>query len=233
MRIAVIPARGGSKRIPRKNIQPFAGMPMIAHSLRAAHAAGLFEHVLVSSEDDEILTIAAEHGGEPIRRPPELAGDTTGTFPVIRHAIGWARAQGWALDAVCCIYATAPFLRPEDLRAAWECLSASGLDFSFAATTYPYPVFRSLVRDGDGVRMLFPEYLQCRSQDLPEAIHDAGQFYWGRPSAWLEREALFGPSAVPVMLPRHRVQDIDTPEDWRHAELLWQLLEGRAGADGA
>jgi pseudaminic acid cytidylyltransferase len=232
VRIAVIPARGGSQRIPRKNIRLFAGLPMIAHSLRAAHATALFDHVLVSSEDEEILAIAAGYGGEPLRRPPELADDKTGTFPVIRHAIGWARAQGWPLAGVCCIYATAPFVRAEDVHTGWERLIASGLDFSFAATTFPYPVFRSLLRDGDGVRMLFPEYVQSRSQDLAEVIHDAGQFYWGNPSAWLDSDTLFGSRAVPVMLPRHRVQDIDTAEDWQRAEMLWQLLDRQAESGG-
>lgn len=224
MKIAIVPARGGSKRIPRKNVKPFAGLPMIAHSLRAATASGQFDRILVSSEDDEILTVGREHGGEPLRRPPELADDHTATIPVIRHAIGWAEAQGWPLEAVCCIYATAPFVRADDLRKGWRLLQQPGMDFAFAATTFPYPVFRGLLREGKGVRMIFPEHFPTRSQDLPEALHDAGQFYWGTPRAWKEEERIFSERAAPVMLPRHRVQDIDTEEDWQRAELLWRLL---------
>jgi pseudaminic acid cytidylyltransferase len=224
VKIAVIPARGGSKRIPRKNVKPFAGLPMIAHSLRAAREALLFDHVFVSSEDDEILAVGTEHGGEPLRRPEELAGDHVATIPVIRHAVQWAEAQGWELDGVCCIYATAPFVQADDLRCGWETLRDQGMDFAFSATTFPYPVFRGLLREGQGVRMIFPEHFPTRSQDLPEAIHDAGQFYWGTARAWKEEERLFTERAAPIMLPRHRVQDIDTPEDWQRAELIWRML---------
>ncbi|MCK9285624.1 MAG: pseudaminic acid cytidylyltransferase [Rhodocyclaceae bacterium] len=224
MKIAIVPARGGSKRIPRKNVKLFAGLPMIAHSLRAATASGQFDRILVSSEDDEILAVGREHGGESLRRPPELADDHTATIPVIRHAIGWAEAQGWPLEAVCCIYATAPFVHADDLRTGWRLLQQPGMDFAFAATTFPYPVFRGLLREGKGVRMIFPEHFPTRSQDLPEALHDAGQFYWGTPRAWKEEERIFSERAAPVMLPRHRVQDIDTEEDWQRAELLWRLL---------
>lgn len=225
MRIAVIPARGGSKRIPRKNIKPFAGMPMMAHSLLAAQASELFDHVLVSSEDDEILTVGVEYGGIPLRRPIELADDHTGTIPVIRHAVLWAEAQGWKLDSVCCIYATAPFILVTDLRAGLQCLKDLRMDFAFTVTTFPYPVFRGLLRESQGVRMIFPEHYHTRSQDLPEAFHDAGQFYWGTPRAWKEEERFFTPRATPILLPRHRVQDIDTPEDWARAEVMWALIQ--------
>lgn len=229
MKIAVIPARGGSKRIPRKNVLPFAGLPMLAHSIRAAQAAAVFEHILVSSEDEEILATGARYGGESLVRPLELADDHAGTIPVIRHATIWAEAQGWQLDAVCCIYATAPFVRGEDIVAGLRMLCGDALDFAFSATTFPYPVFRGLLRDDPGVRMIFPEHFTTRSQDLPEAIHDAGQFYWGTPRAWKEEQRLFTKQAAPLMLPRHRVQDIDTPEDWQRAEILWKVLAGTAG----
>jgi pseudaminic acid cytidylyltransferase len=224
VRIAVIPARGGSKRIPRKNIKPFAGLPMIAHALRAARAAEIFDRILVSSEDAEILAVGAQYGGEPLRRPAELADDYVATIPVVRHAVAWAEAQGWALEGVCCIYAAAPFVRADDLRRGWETLQNQRMDYAFAATTFAYPVFRGLVREGRGVRMIFPEHFPTRSQDLPEAIHDAGQFYWGTPAAWKEQDRLFTERAAPIMLPRHRVQDIDTAEDWRRAELIWRML---------
>lgn len=225
MKIAVIPARGGSKRIPRKNVKPFAGLPMIAHSIRAAQEADIFDRIFVSSEDDEILAVAAAYGAEPLRRPVELAGDHVATIPVIRHAVVWAEEQGLSLDGVCCIYATAPFVRAADLRQGWAALNDRKMDFAFSTTTFPFPIFRGLLRDGYGVRMVFPEHFSTRSQDLPEAIHDAGQFYWGTARAWKEEERLFTERASPIMLPRYRVQDIDTPEDWRRAELIWRMLE--------
>ncbi len=227
MKIAVIPARGGSKRIPRKNIQPFAGLPMIAHSLCAAKTAEVFDRILVSSEDEEILSVGVAFGGEPLRRPPALADDYAGTMPVIRHAVQWAQDEGWQLDAVCCIYATAPFVRGEDIRLGWEALQREGTSFAFSATTFAYPVFRAMLREESGVRMIFPEHFQSRSQDLPEAIHDAGQFYWGTPRAWLDSDSLFTPHSIPIMLPRYRVQDIDTQEDWERAEVLWRVLNDR------
>lgn len=229
MKIAVIPARGGSKRIPRKNVLPFAGLPMIAHSLRAAHAASVFDRILVSSEDQEILETGRRYGGEPLVRPAELADDHTGTIPVVRHATLWAEAQGWQVASVCCIYATAPFVRSEDIAEGARMLATDALDFVFSATTFAYPVFRGLLRDGPGVRMIFPEHFTTRSQDLPEAIHDAGQFYWGTSRAWKEEERLFTRRAAPLMLPRHRVQDIDTQEDWQRAEILWKVLCGTNG----
>ena len=226
MKIAIIPARGGSKRIPRKNVKPFAGLPMIAHSLQAATRSDMFDHILVSSDDDEILSIGSQYGGEPLQRPAELADDQTATIPVIRHAISYAESRGWQLDGVCCIYATAPFVRSEDIREGWRLLNqAGGMDFAFSATTFPYPVFRGLLHDGNGVQMIFPEHFPTRSQDLPEALHDAGQFYWGTHRAWMEEDRLFTSRAAPVMLPRHRVQDIDTAEDWRRAEIIWRLLQ--------
>lgn len=227
MRLAVIPARGGSKRIPRKNIRPFAGLPVIAHTLVAARAAQVFDHVLVSSEDEEILAVAEQYGGEALRRPPALADDHTGTLPVIRHAVLWAEAQGWPVAAACCLYPAAPLLRAADIRRAWEILAAGDCDFCFSATSFPYPVHRALLPEGSGVRMLFPEYFSARSQDLPEVIHDAGQFYWGTTRAWKEQERLFTDRARPLMLPRERVQDIDTEEDWRRAEILWRILSER------
>lgn len=230
MKIAVIPARGGSKRIPRKNIRPFAGKPMIAHSLIAARQAGIFDRIVVSSDDEEILRIGSEWGGEPMVRPAELADDHAGTFAVMGHAVRWIEEQGWNPTAVCCIYATSPFLEEEDLRLGYQRLTALNFDFAFAATSFGYPIFRGFVRDGEGVRMLYPEHFPSRSQDLPEVLHDAGQFYWGTPQAWLTGNLLFGPRSVPILLPRWRVQDIDTEEDWVRAELIHRALYAGAVA---
>jgi pseudaminic acid cytidylyltransferase len=221
MKIAVIPARGGSKRIPRKNIKPFRGKPMIAWSIEAARDAGLFEHILVSTDDAEIADVARRHGAEvPFMRPAELSDDHAGTTEVIAHATRWAQAQGWPVAAVCCIYATAPFVRPEDLRRGLQALERDGWAYAFTATDYPAPIFRSFKSDErGGVEMFFPEHFKTRSQDLPRALHDAGQFYWGRPEAWTEGKRIFDRHSFALVVPRWRVQDIDDEQDWVRAEL--------------
>ncbi|MBP4034491.1 pseudaminic acid cytidylyltransferase [Aeromonas sp. PrichA-15] len=224
--LAIIPARGGSKRIPGKNIRPFAGVPMIVHSIRAAQDAGCFDQIIVSTDDELIAEVALQYGASvPFIRPPDLADDHAGTQEVIAHAINWAISQGWQLGSVCCLYATAPFVRADDLRTGQNILEEGHQHFVFSATTFDYSPYRGFIRSGDGVEMLFPEHFPTRSQDLPEVLHDAGQFYWGKPTAWLTEQRLFSANASPLMLPRHRVQDIDTLEDWRRAELLWQLLK--------
>jgi pseudaminic acid cytidylyltransferase len=226
VRLAVIPARGGSKRIPRKNVRVFAGKPMIAHSIAAADTSGVFDRIIVSTDDPEIADVARAHGAEvPFLRPAELSNDHVATIPVIAHAVQWAHTEGLTLDACCCVYATAPFMQPEDLRAGWHTLQANDWKYVFSATTFAFPIFRTILQDDDGrVSMLFPEHFYTRSQDLPEALHDAGQFYWGRPEAWLAGDRIFGPQSTIVRLPRWRVQDIDTPEDWERAERLWLLV---------
>jgi N-acylneuraminate cytidylyltransferase len=230
LRICVIPARGGSKRIPRKNILPFGGRPMIAWSIAAARDSGLFDHILVSTDDAEIAAVAREHGAElPFIRPDALATDHAGSTEVVTHATRWATEQGWPLAAVCCIYATAPFIQADDLRRGLAALDAGDWAYAFSVTDYAYPIFRSLkpLPDG-GLGMHFPEHYTSRSQDLPEALHDAGQFYWGRPQAWLQQLRIFDAHSTPVHLPRWRVQDIDTPDDWRRAELMHDALRRAA-----
>ena len=224
MKLAVIPARGGSKRIPRKNIRPFGGLPMIGWSIRTAIDSGCFDRILVSTDDEEIAGVAREHGAEaPFLRPAELSDDHTGTIPVIAHAIRWQAAQGVAADLTCCLYATAPFAQADDLRRGLAALEDSGADYAFSVTSYASPIQRAFRITPDGrVAMFWPEHFNTRSQDLEEAWHDAGQFYWGRTEAWLAQKPLFGPDSVPVVLPRHRVQDIDTPEDWERAEHMLQ-----------
>lgn len=222
MKLAVIPARGGSKRIPRKNIRPFGGRPMIAWSIAAARTSGLFDRIIVSTDDREIAETARALGAEvPFFRPANLSGDHTGTVPVIAHAVDWQNTQGEPAEEVCCIYATAPFIEVDDLRRGLVILQESGADFAFSVTRYAAPIQRALrVRQDNRVEMFDAHQFNTRSQDLEEAWHDAGQFYWGRAEAWLSGKPLFGTHAAPVVLPRHRVQDIDTPEDWDRAELL-------------
>ncbi|MCA0978733.1 pseudaminic acid cytidylyltransferase [Qipengyuania flava] len=226
MRVAVIPARGGSKRIPRKNIRPFHSKPIIAWSIDAALESGCFSRVIVTTDDGEIADVAREHGAEtPFVRPPELSDDLCGTVPVIAHAVQWLEAQGEALEEACCIYATAPFLKAEDLRRGLTALQATAADYAFSVTSYAFPIQRALRLEHDQrVTMFQPEHEQTRSQDLVEAWHDAGQFYWGRAASWKQNLPLFGTNSAPVILPRHRVQDIDTLEDWERAELMFEAL---------
>ena len=231
MRIAIIPARGGSKRIPRKNIKPFGGKPMIAWSIEAARLSGCFDHIIVSTDDDEIAELARAHGADvPFMRPPELSDDHTGTIPVIAHAIDWMSTNIAPVEHACCLYATAPFVQAEDLRRGFNVLQQSGADYAFSVTSYAFPIQRAIRITADQrVEMFNPEHFSTRSQDLEEAWHDAGQFYWGRAAAWLAARPLFSHDAAPVPLPRHRVQDIDTAEDWERAEWLFKAMQSQVG----
>lgn len=224
--LAVIPARGGSKRIPRKNVRPFLGKPMIARSIEAAQAAGVFDAVVVSTDDDEIAAVAVALGAEvPFRRPAVLADDHTATMPVIAHAIRWWEEHKGAVDYCCCVYATAVFVQPDFLCRGLEILlSKPDAEFAFSVTSYAFPIFRALrIAESGRVEMFWPENELRRSQDLPEAWHDAGQFYWGRRNAFLGTGGFFSAKSYPVVLPRHVVQDIDTPEDWERAEKLFAV----------
>jgi pseudaminic acid cytidylyltransferase len=232
MKLAIIPARGGSKRIPRKNIKDFGGKPMIAYSIECAFCSGLFDEVVVSTDDEEIATVAKAYGANvPFMRPAELSNDHAGTIPVIAHATEWFEAAGKSPSAVCCIYATAPFVQPGDLKQGLEILESGLWQYVFSATSFGFPIFRSFKHHADGsVEMFYPEYFDTRSQDLPEAFHDAGQFYWGRPEAWTGNKRIFDRWSNVVMLPRWRVQDIDSAEDWERAEVLMNLLREQGGS---
>lgn len=231
MKVAVIPARGGSKRIPRKNIKDFCGRPMIAWTIIAARKSGLFDHIIVSTDDTEIAEVAREWRAEvPFIRPADLAGDHTGTTPVVAHAVDWMQAQGWATDAVCCLYPASPFIHAEDIRAGLELLHSGDWAYAFTVTDFPAPIFRSFRQLPEGgLEMFFPEHAPTRSQDLPEALHDAAQFYWGTPEAWTSGKPMFAPHSIPLRIPRWRVQDIDTEDDWIRATHLFRLLELHKG----
>ncbi len=226
MKIAVIPARGGSKRIPRKNIRLFNGKPMIAWSIEVAKASGLFEHIIVSTDDAEIAHVSEQWGAEvPFMRPQELSNDYAGTTEVVAHATKWALGQGFELEAVCCIYATAPFVQSEDLKRGLVALKSGAWSYAFSATNFSAPIMRSFKQcPGGGVEMFFPEYFLERSQDLPEALHDAGQFYWGLPDAWIEHKRIFEKYSTPIIIPKWRVQDIDTLDDLTRAEILASVI---------
>lgn len=229
MKLAVIPARGGSKRVPRKNIRLFQGKPMIGWSIEAAVASNCFDRIIVSTDDEEIAAVARGFGAEvPFVRPAALSNDTAGTIPVVAHAIESLEEQGWQATAVCCLYATAPFVRPEDLRLGLEQLQGGRANYAFSVTSYPFPVQRAIrITDAGRVEMLQPEHFHTRSQDLEEVFHDAGQFYWGTAEAWRMGLPIFSAGAVPVVLARYRVQDIDTIEDWERAELMFAALQRR------
>jgi pseudaminic acid cytidylyltransferase len=224
-RLAVIPARGGSKRIPRKNIRDFCGKPMIAWSIEAARDSGLFDRVIVSTEDSEIAAVALQWGAEvPFVRPAELAGDFAGTTEVICDATERALQHGWPVDTVCCIYATAPLMQAGDLARGLRSLQSGDWHYAFSATDFAASIFRAMRRTPEGgVQMVFPEYFSARSQDLPVALHDAAQFYWGTTKAWLAKAQIFSERSIPVLIPRARVQDIDTENDWVAAESLFKL----------
>ena len=230
MKIAIIPARGGSKRIPRKNIKLFCGKPMIAWSIEVALQSACFDQVVVSTDDAEIAEVARQCGATvPFMRPVELSDDHTGTIPVIRHAIEWFNRQGQSIEQACCLYATAPFVSADDLRRGLDILQGNDCDYAFSVTSYTFPIQRAIrLTDQGRVTMFNPEHFNTRSQDLDEAYHDAGQFYWGRSEAWLQGQMIFSPDSLPVLLPRHRVQDIDTPEDWVRAEWLFKAMQAQA-----
>jgi len=232
MRLAVIPARGGSKRIPRKNIRIFGGKPMIAWAIEAALQSGCFDAVVVSTDDEEIAKIARAYGAStPFMRPTELSDDHTGTIPVIQHAIEWCWANGLHAHQVCCLYATAPFVSPDDLKQGLRVLEETGSQYAFSVTSYAFPIQRAIrITENGRVEMFNAEHFNTRSQDLEEGYHDAGQFYWGLASAWLSAKMIFGPDSSAVLLPRHRVQDIDTPEDWVRAEWLFKALAAESSA---
>jgi N-acylneuraminate cytidylyltransferase len=229
MKLAVIPARGGSERIPRKNIRNFLGRPIIAYSIAAARDSGLFDRIIVSTDDDEIATVAEDYGAEaPFRRPAHLANDHAGTVAVIQHALAWCALDGHSVSHCCCLYATAPFVTPADLQGAHDLLMSSGKDYVFTVTGFDYPIQRALRLAPGGLELLAPEHAETRSQDLEPTYHDAGQFYWGRSAAFAAGVPLFSHAALPFILPHYRVHDIDTEDDWQRAELMYQAL--RAGS---
>jgi pseudaminic acid cytidylyltransferase len=226
MRLAVIPARGGSKRIPRKNIKMFGGKPMIAWSIEAAIASELFDKVIVSTDNEEIANVAKKYGAEvPFIRPNDLADDFSGTNAVVKHTLQWFIENDIYINYACCIYATAPFIGSKYLKEGYDKLIQTDKAFSFSVTSFPFPIQRALrINKQNCLEAIWPENISARSQDLEEAYHDAGQFYWGKSEAFLNDEVLYSNKSIPVILPRYRVQDIDTFEDWKRAEIMFNSL---------
>ncbi|MBT0584952.1 pseudaminic acid cytidylyltransferase [Alteromonas oceanisediminis] len=234
MRLAVIPARGGSKRIPRKNIKSFCGQPMLSYSIKAAQDSNVFDDIIVSTDDPEIAALAEKLGASvPFMRPESLSDDFVGTRPVTNHAIETYRDRIAPVTYCCCIYATAPFIQPNYLREGYQALlDAPEKAFAFSVTSFAFPIQRALrlVQHPDqtmGVSVMYPDSINKRSQDLEEGFHDAGQFYWGTAEGYASSKGMFSEHSIPIVLPRHLVQDIDTQEDWHRAELMYQAYINR------
>ena len=225
--VAIIPARGGSKRIPNKNIKTFADQPIISYSIKAAQDVELFDRIIVSTDSEKIAEVAETYGAEvPFIRPSELADDFCATVPVLLHALDWLTEHGFATDYFCCIYATAPFVRPEHITEGFNLLKKRNASTAFSVTTFPYPISRALKIGNDGrIEMFWPEHENSRSNDLPKSYHDAGQFYWGNTKKFMSEKTFFSSKAAPVIIPRYLVQDIDTREDWETAEKMYLVLQ--------
>lgn len=226
MNVAIIPARGGSKRIPGKNIKDFFGKPAIAYSIEAAIASRCFDRIIVSTDDEHIARVAISYGAEvPFIRPAEIADDFSTTGQVIKHALLWLAAQNVHLNLVCCLYACTPFISPDNIRQGLNILNANpDAYFCFPVCEYAFPIQRAIsITENGRTKMFQPEYFAKRSQDMPQAYHDVGQFYWGRPIGYLSDTPMFSSFSIPIPISRRDVVDIDTEEDWHYAVQLYQL----------
>lgn len=224
MNIAIIPARGGSKRIPRKNIKEFCGKPLIAYSIETALNSKLFEKVLVSTDSEEIAAIAKQYGAEVQIRPVRLADDFTNSGEVVEYVVQTLEKQGEVYEYICTIYATAPFLQERYLQDGFVKLQNSDANNAFSVASMPFPIQRTFKITKDGRCEMFDKSnFYKRSQDLEEAYQDAGQFYWSKRNSKSE-DIFFGKDSIPIVLPRHLVQDIDTMEDFTRAEIMYKVL---------
>lgn len=227
--VAIIPARGGSKRIPHKNIKPFAGLPMIAHSIRTAKESGLFARVIVSTDSSEIAAVAKQYGAEvPFERPAALADDFTPIASVLLHVLEELQQAGERYPLFCCLTATAPLLRVESLKEGFALMSKAGTNAAISVGAYSSPIYRALkMGSSQELQMIWPEHELTRSNDLPAAYYDAAQFYWLKTEAFLKEKRVWLPGAKGVVIPSQFVQDIDTPEDWDRAEFLHHYLASK------
>jgi pseudaminic acid cytidylyltransferase len=226
MKIAVIPARSGSKRIPGKNSKLFCGRPMITWAIEYALESEMFEKVIVSTDDENIARVALAAGAEiPFLRPDSLADDLTPTVPVIAHALEACEAIGWDIEYACCIYPCVPFLQSSDLVHAFELMREADAQFAYPVTEYSHPIQRAMHILPSGQMQFFqPEHEVTRTQDREKSYHDTVQFYWGKASAWKARMKMHT-AGVGMVVPNWRVVDIDTADDWKRAELLYEALK--------
>lgn len=226
MNIAIIPARGGSKRIPKKNIKKFFGKPMIAYAILAAKSARIFDHIIVSTDDQEILEIANEWGAEtPFVRDKKLSDDHTPTVPVINNAIEQCQEIGWDINMACCIYPCNPFISSNDIKESLNYLiKEPSANYCFPITEFPSPIQRALKCDADLKLSSFqPEHELTRTQDLEKSYYDAGQFYWGSKKTWASQPKIHS-NSLGYIIPNYRVVDIDTIDDWERAELIYKSI---------
>lgn len=227
MNIAIIPARGGSKRIPNKNIRNFNGTPIIGRVIQNLKSSDLFDRIIVSTDSTEIEKIAIQFGAEvPFIRPSELSDDLTGTSAVISHAVKALGTGALGITNVCCVYPTAVLLTSEDLKQALHKLEHEKWKFVFAGARFSSSPLRGFVNnDSGGVSMIFPENQKSRSQDLPDCFFDAGFFYWSRVENWLEESEIFSSESSFVEIPEVRAIDINTEKDWEHAEIVYEFTQ--------
>lgn len=225
MNLCIIPARGGSKRIKKKNIKNFCGKPIIAWSINIALASNCFDKIVVSTDDTKIANLARKFGAiVPFKRPKSLSDDFTSTVDVISHAVKWEIQNYKKPDYVCCIYATAPFIKAIDIKNGLKLLKSQSSDYIFTATNFPYPIQRAFrMKKNRVIEMFYPKHYKSRSQDLEKSYHDAGQFYWGHTESWIKKKPMISNKAKPIFLPRDQVHDIDTIEDWKIAERFFKL----------
>ncbi|MBR4704917.1 MAG: pseudaminic acid cytidylyltransferase [Paludibacteraceae bacterium] len=223
--LAIIPARGGSKRIPHKNIKEFLSKPIIAYSIETALKCGLFYEVMVSTDDEQIAEIAKQYGASvPFLRSAETADDFATTRDVLNEVVSEYQKRGQEFDAICCIYATAPLIAAEDIVEAYKTLSNSDFACVYPVVEFSYPIWRCLdVAEDGSMKRHWPEYENSRSQDLPKEYHDSGTFYWHRIADGKIANGQLGA----IIMPEERVQDIDTDTDWKLAEMKYQLLNGK------
>ena len=227
--VAIITARGGSKRIPKKNIRAFCGMPIMAYSIYAAADSGLFEEIMVSTDSEEIAGIALQHGAKvPFMRSEATANDYAGTTDVLAEVLMEYEKRGQIFDAFCCIYPTAPFVTGEKLRESYEKLRPEDVFNVVPMVPFSYPPQRGMLRDGDYIKPAFPEFIDARSQDLEEILHDCGQFYWCKTKAFLENPNILSHRTVPFIVPETEVQDIDNESDWELAEIKYRYMKEKA-----
>lgn len=221
MKIAVIPARGGSKRIPRKNIKVFDDLPMIGYAIKAAFNSELFDQVIVSTDDEEIAEVAKTLGAQvPFKRPADLSDDQTVTVPVVAHAVNWLKEKGIQIKAACCIYPCVPFLNAEDLIGAYDILEQKDANYVYPVVAFHSSPWRAMTRPDDGpMKFIFQEYELTRTQDLPVCYHDAGMFYWGKASAWINGLKMHS-NGYGYVMDGKNIVDIDTEVDWARAEQI-------------